>query len=1004
MSVDQATRRAPRPLPGVSFETPVSGRAAVLPRLDVTGFVGYAEAGPLDIPVLVHDHARFLEIFGGDLVLADAADDTSPTRSGPDQLTRGLLGPTVRAFFDNGGRACWVVRVGVDTSTSQFVVTGLVAPDAGAPALMRPVVLQGRSPGAFLDGYAAVARVRRRGLPTLSGSLALAGWVDGSVVVPASVRAEPGELLELVLDTGRTIWVPLASRRSDATGQVTLGWSTSEETWLDPVRDLAVVGPLAGRVLGPGRDLVLVVDSLVVDGDGRATCVVELAADQAPTVGDVVEVRDQPGVLPAVVLTVDAAPVGDPAVGPARCVVTGWPAWRLLPLGTGRAGPVVLDRAAVLELDLATRSGDAVTASVEGLGFVADHPRWVGALPTDRTIFRRAYREAATGSPAGDRGPLDGAVDDPRFALAAPELLPVGFPARCLPLGLGPAYGASGVRPALTGAGEALARNGAASSDLAAFVDERLSGLGRETLLETARRRFLVEGEDLRGLHALLPVEDVAVVAVPDALLGSWRRATAPGSPVVLGPHLSFDLLADRLAWDDPFPLADAAFAADQFVLERSVWPDFATGVETTLVAGAERGLDVDRGRCGRSFHRVRAVRRGVTSPWSNTVQVPPARGPFDDCDAPELAAPSLGLADLLLTWTPATVVPAASYEVQRRPHPLFERDTTTTTIGSTTTTTHLLLSRPAYGTSYARVRQLLAGVAGPWSVTVAVSALPATPWVVTEPDPGAGDDAISPVALDVHRALATMAAARQDLTVLVSFPRWYGVDLVERHLGRLADHFEYLHAHHPWGLVASTTAGAGTVAIPADGAVAGRLARGSIERGPWVATAGAPLAGMLGVATDRVPVDAARLRTVQVNGLVLTRRGVMLTGVDTLAPDRQVRPVTVRRLLILVRRLALREGREIVFEPNRPDLRRLLQTRFESALGLVFRLGGLAGASTTEAYRVLCDEGLNPPRVTDAGQVVVELQLAPSYPLEFLVVRLVQADDGGFQLAEVAR
>ena len=190
---------------------------------------------------------------------------------------------------------------------------------------------------------------------------------------------------------------------------------------------------------------------------------------------------------------------------------------------------------------------------------------------------------------------------------------------------------------------------------------------------------------------------------------------------------------------------------------------------------------------------------------------------------------------------------------------------------------------------------------------------------------------------------------------------------------------------------------------MPADGAVAGRLARGSIDRGPWVATAGTPLAGVLGVA-GRVPVELERLRAAQVNGLVLTRRGVLVSGVDTLVRDRQVRPVTVRRLLILVRRLALREGRELVFEPNGPDLRRLLQTRFESALGLLFRLGGLAGASTAEAFRVLCDEGLNPPRVTDAGRVVIELQLAPSYPLEFLVVRLVRGDDGGFQLAEVTR
>jgi phage tail sheath protein FI len=286
----------------------------------------------------------------------------------------------------------------------------------------------------------------------------------------------------------------------------------------------------------------------------------------------------------------------------------------------------------------------------------------------------------------------------------------------------------------------------------------------------------------------------------------------------------------------------------------------------------------------------------------------------------------------------------------------------------------------------------------------VVVQAVPAARWLVAEPDASSGDAAVSTDALYVHRALATMAAARQDLTVLISFPRWYGADLVERHLGQLGGHLDRLHAHHPWGVVAGDATGAPTIAVPADGAVAGRLAQGSIERGPWVAVAGTPLAGVLGVATGLEPSDPLRLRAAQVNSLVPTRRGVMLTGVDTLARDREIRPVTVRRLLILVRRLALREGRELVFEPNGPDLRRLLRTRFEAALGLVYRLGGLAGSSTAQAYRVLCDEGLNPPRVTDAGQVVIELQLAPSYPLEFLVLRLVRAGDGGFQLAEVTR
>ena len=137
------------------------------------------------------------------------------------------------------------------------------------------------------------------------------------------------------------------------------------------------------------------------------------------------------------------------------------------------------------------------------------------------------------------------------------------------------------------------------------------------------------------------------------------------------------------------------------------------------------------------------------------------------------------------------------------------------------------------------------------------------------------------------------MAAARQDLTVLVSFPRWYGADLVERHLGRLAeDPSSRLHAHHPWGLVASTGAGAGTVAMPADGAVAGRLARGrsSVGRGSPPPAPRSP--GCSAWPPTACRVDRLRLRTAQVNGLVLTRRGVMLTGVDTLAP----RPAGPRR------------------------------------------------------------------------------------------------------------
>ncbi len=61
-------------------------------RTDVAGFVGIAERGPLDVPVPVESWRQFEAHFGG-------------------FTGAGFLAYTVRAFFENGGRRCWVVRV-----------------------------------------------------------------------------------------------------------------------------------------------------------------------------------------------------------------------------------------------------------------------------------------------------------------------------------------------------------------------------------------------------------------------------------------------------------------------------------------------------------------------------------------------------------------------------------------------------------------------------------------------------------------------------------------------------------------------------------------------------------------------------------------------------------------------------------------------------------------------------------------------------------------------------
>lgn len=79
--------------PGVYYQTAdTSSNTAVGIRTDVAGFVGIAQRGPIDLPIAIESWRQFQVIFGSFTGL-------------------GYLAYTVRAFFENGGRRCWVTRV-----------------------------------------------------------------------------------------------------------------------------------------------------------------------------------------------------------------------------------------------------------------------------------------------------------------------------------------------------------------------------------------------------------------------------------------------------------------------------------------------------------------------------------------------------------------------------------------------------------------------------------------------------------------------------------------------------------------------------------------------------------------------------------------------------------------------------------------------------------------------------------------------------------------------------
>ena len=123
--------------------------------------------------------------------------------------------------------------------------------------------------------------------------------------------------------------------------------------------------------------------------------------------------------------------------------------------------------------------------------------------------------------------------------------------------------------------------------------------------------------------------------------------------------------------------------------------------------------------------------------------------------------------------------------------------------------------------------------------------------------------------------------------------------------------------------------------------------------------------------------------------------RGVLSLTADTLSADPELRPIGVRRLLTLLRRAAILHGTGYVFDPNDDTLRRDVQRGFAGLLGQLYARGAFAGATPDEGFRVVTGSPPNTPQSIDAGRLLVELRVAPSQPLAFLDVRLVQAGDG---------
>jgi hypothetical protein len=736
------------------------------------------------------------------------------------------------------------------------------------------------------------------------------------------------------------------------------------------------------------------------------------------------------------------------------------------------------DDAALLTIELWSRRADGTVVRLPDVGLVPGHPRFLGSFPPDQVLFAPTQQlTESTTDPAGSdlsvRRMQLAAPDSGTFAASehgAVQLLARdaanslkkgkkggkgdhgddgpgngggeddddgGFQAY-LPLGVPSIPREDFYQAAYTSGRAPLERDGVGTFSPDLFMDPLLSALPAERLLDEAFHNAYVAQPPRPPvrMHALLPVEEVSLLAVPDAVHTGWRlndEEAPPGAPdaptivAVTQPDAEGHIHAE---WT-------AVAGALGYTLEDAPDPRFRSGVHATETpqpgrVGTRATILRPRPCPDRLYFRVRARTRTGRSGWSATALLDLPEDAFDACGAAPLDAPLLDepttsgpAADgrLSITWRAAPESPEVAlarqrfdrvFRVESSPDPAFALPQKVYE-GSGTKAE---MWKPLSGTLYFRAASWLQEKTGPhdpppciveespWSPVRKYEAPVGKRWE-TIPATEAAGPPHQGAALTIHQAMLRFCAARSDCFSVLALPRHFREAQALAHVGALttalssgaADtarrSLSFGALYHPWTVVRTPVAAAPMRAIPPDGATCGVMASRANLDGAWAAPANKPLDGVA-LLDPRLPenVRAAFLGK-RVNAVAPFPRGFMSWSEETLSDDAELRGVGVRRLMILLRRLALREGDTYVFEPNDPSFRRMVQRQFDAILGNLYVRGAFAGTTHQEGYRVVTDDTVNPPENVDQGRLVIELRVAPSRPLAFLTVRLVQTGAG---------
>jgi hypothetical protein len=921
--------------PRVRFESVTRDVTDALPRMDVAVFVGFAATGPLHVPVAVEDINQFSQIFGYNPELAWDAEGGITLQAN--------LGPAVSAFFANGGNRCWVIRVASRQATYNYYPLPCLlkcVSTSQEPVSQTPAFARARSEGSWSDSNKIFTALRTRPLPVTAYSFATSVLtIDQGLVASAAFLPESGSLVHL---------------RFGAAGAPQF-WLYAQAVVLptDPAlpafKQFHLTNPhwFADAPADPLGEFPLVVQ---VDSYSAADATRPYRYFQT----------EDPYAEPEstrMQVTLDAQ---------LRRTAAGQPYLRigLDQPGSEKIIPGVLIRVRVGEqvawYAVSERHVRVKNPASEPAEWVVDldgqlfWPRDNILPPIDSGVLQAGV---ALSFDLECRHATLGTHRMQDIALTSDHPRSWGE----LPVDQGRYRPRPGIAPDTLGSEARMLAFPLASADVPRpddnlmYIPLGMSSAMTGPLHSVAQTPTALERDGLASYDAALFLD-------PDLMDVSTRS--------LMGE-------ADELRYLAPLPRPlcgiHAAFGFGELrILE-----------EATLIAVPDA---VHPG-----WDKNDAVMATVTSrPADGTVET--STDDFQACSIPLLDAPVLqgalsptDNAYITLEWTSH---PDLDYLVQ-------ESSTTDFVfpVNVYNGRGHKIdINRPGEGRRCFRVRAQSGTRTSGWSNSIVVQLPPVVAYTAR------AALAYQSLALKaVHQGLLRMACAQGELFAVLSLPRHYREQEMRDHYNQLAATFahdttpsplSYGALYHPW--LHCRDVRDGVITEPPDGAVLGVYAARAAQRGAWLAPANQRYATTLALTPAINSVD-----DIPINAIINTPEGFMCWSADTLEGiDPDLRLINVRRLLILLRRLALRHGAGYAFEPNGGVLRRLVQRRFEALLRRLYDRGAFAGERPEQAFQVDTGADLNTIQSVDRGRLIVALRVRPSVPMEFITLRLMQQGD----------